>query len=140
MNFKYFIIALYSLFVILIVVMVFKSCGQNIGLESKDYYNEELKYQSTIDAKLLGNPYIDSFIVGEQDNKIVILSPASLQSDSIKVHFKREDDSSKDRRFVYLGNVISKIDKTEFSAGFYQVYIRCFAGKKEFLIEKRIKI
>ena len=72
MNFKYFIAVLYLTFVALIVMMVFKSCGQNIELETKDYYNEELKYQSKIDALKLGEVYKDSIQILASKDFVVL--------------------------------------------------------------------
>lgn len=44
------ITALYLAFVALIVTLVFVSANQDIELESKDYYAQELKYQQRINA------------------------------------------------------------------------------------------
>lgn len=130
--------ALYLFFVALIVVMVFKSCGQDIGLESKDYYNEELKYQSTIDSKLKGNLYLDSFLIGEKNNQIVVIQPVSLVSDSIKIFFKRPDNADKDISYTFGGSKIEAINKTNFLPGKYEVRITCFYGDSSLIIDKKI--
>lgn len=138
MNFKYFIGGLYLFFVALIIFMVFKSCGQDIGLESKDYFNEELKYQSTINSKMRGNSYLDSFVIGEKNNQIVVIQPVSLVADSIKLFFKRPDDAKKDLTFRYNGSKIEAIDKSKFLPGNYEVRITCYVGDCSMIIDKKV--
>ncbi len=140
MNFKYFIIALYLLFVTLMVVMVFKSCGQNIGLESKDYYNEELKFQSTIDAKLKGNSWIDSFLVGEKNSNILVVKPKTLTYDSIKLVFKRPNNKDQDKIMVFNSNNELTIPKKEFEKGVYQLSIWTYQNNNNILVEKKVII
>lgn len=140
MNYKYFIIGIYLTFVALILLMVFKSCSQNIELESGNYYAEELKYQSRIDAKNLGNRYRDSFQIKELDGRIMISTPVSLNSDSVRLEFKKPDKASADRNFSFKGNKITPLDKNQFISGIYGLNIRYFTREGEYLIEKKIKL
>lgn len=140
MNFKYFIISIYLAFVLLIMLMVFKSCGQNIDLETKDYYAEELKYQSRIDAKTLGNVYADSFSVVEEGDFIRIRQPLLTDCDSVIVLFKKPDNAAADRMFRFAGNAIAPFPKTSFNKGVYGLSIRVFTRRGEMLIEKKIRI
>ena len=140
MNFKYFVIGIYLAFVLLIMVMVFKSCGQNIDLETKNYYAEELKYQSRIDAKALGNAYADSFTVVEEGSFIHIRQPLFTDCDSVVVLFKKPDNAAADRLFRFEGNTIEPFARTAFVKGFYGLSIRLFTRRGEMLIEKKIKI
>lgn len=140
MNFKYFIIGIYLAFVLLIMVMVFKSCGQNIELETKDYYAEELKYQSRIDAKALGNAYADSFTVVEEGEFIRIRQPLLYDCDSVIIVFKKPDNAAADRIFRIAGNTIAPFPKTSFSKGVYGLSIRVFTRRGEMLVEKKIRI
>ena len=141
MNFKYFIIGIYLLFVGLIVMMVLKSCNQKVELETKNYYNEELKFQEQIDAKLAGNAYADSFAVSEKDAKIYISQPVSVKADSIVLHFNKPDDQASDTVFVFKDAIISPIDKILFKTkGIYNLSIRLYQSGKPMLIEKKIKL
>lgn len=139
MNFKYLVIVIYLTFVALIVMMVMKSCNQKIELETKNYYNEELKFQEQIDAKMAGNAYIDSFNVFEKDGKIQLSVPASNKSDSLVLVFKKPDDARADRQFKFVGQAVS-IAKSEFKSGFYDLDIRAYSLGKPMLIEKKIKL
>jgi hypothetical protein len=141
MNFKYFIIGIYLLFVGLIVMMVLKSCNQKVELETKNYYNEELKFQEQIDAKLAGNAYADSFAVSEKDAKIYISQPESVKSDSIVLKFTKPDDQASDTVFVFKDAIITPIDKLLFKTkGIYNLSIRMYQSGKPMLIEKKIKL
>lgn len=141
MNFKYFIIGIYLVFVGLIVMMVLKSCNQKVELETKNYYNEELKYQEQIDAKLAGNPYADSFLVSEKDAKIYISQPASVKADSIVLKFNKPDDQASDTVIRFKDAVIVPLDKQLFKTkGIYNLSIRVYQAGKPMLIEKKIKL
>ena len=139
MNFKYFIIAIYLIFVALIVTMVFKSCGQNIDLETKNYYAEELQYQTKIDALNKGNQYADSFVVYEDAGMIKLKQATSLVCDSIKLEFKKPDNAKADKSFVFEGSVIEPISKSNFVPGVYGLNIYLYS-KDVYQIEKKIKL
>ncbi len=49
MNWGYKILSVYIVFIVGILYMVFKSSNQNQDLVTKDYYEQELKYQQVID-------------------------------------------------------------------------------------------
>jgi hypothetical protein len=55
MNWGYKIVFVYAIFVAGIVLMVVKSSSQNVDLVRPDYYEEELRYQETIDATQRAN-------------------------------------------------------------------------------------
>lgn len=140
MNFKYFIIGIYLTFVAMIVMMVFKSCGQKIELETKNYYNEELKFQDQIDAKLAGNPYADSFAVNEKNGYIVVTHPSSVIADSIVLNFRKPDNAASDKSYKFIGNVVEPLKLSDFNKGFYDLKIRSYKSGKPLLVEKKIKI
>ena len=50
MNWGYKLLAVYSVFVVGILFMVFKSSSENFDLVTEDYYAKELKFQQQIDA------------------------------------------------------------------------------------------
>jgi len=141
MNFKYFIFGIYLVFVGLIVMMVLRSCNQKVELETKNYYNEELRYQEQIDAKLAGNPYTDSFSITEKDGNIHISQPLSVKADSIVLKFNKPDDMASDTTITVKGSVIAPILKSAFkTAGMYNLSIRLYNAGKPMLIEKKIKL
>lgn len=140
MNFKYFVIGIYLTFVSLIVMMVFKSCNQKIELETKNYYNEELAYQSVIDAKKIGMAYSDSFQVVEKEGEILISYPESVSADSMVLNFKKPNNEKADKKVLFLGNKISPMPINDFEKGVYNLSIRSYKNNKVMLVEKKIKI
>lgn len=140
MNFKYFIIGIYLTFVALIVMMVVKSCHQKVELESQNYYNEELAYQATIDAKQSGNPYQDSFKITEVNGYMTISSPVSVTADSLVLNFRKPDNAASDRKLVFVGNVIKPMPLKDFGRGMYKLSIRSYKKGNMMMIEKKIKL
>lgn len=138
MNFKYLVIAIYLTFVGLIVMMVMKSCNQKIDLETKNYYNEELKFQEQIDAKMAGNPYLDSFKVLEQGEMVLIAYPGSLVSDSVSLSFKKPDNASADKHYCLKAPKL-ELPKKDFVSGYYDLDIRVYKSGKPLLVEKKVK-
>jgi hypothetical protein len=140
MNFKYFILALYLTFVGLIVMMVFKSCGQNIELETQDYYNEELKYQQKIDALKLGAVYKDSVKLLANDSFVFLQMPQSIKADSMILVFMKPDDSKADVSIKLTSTQGVKLDPTLFATGIYNLSINLYDHAVYTLIEKQIQI
>ncbi len=140
MNFKYFILALYLTFVGLIVMMVFKSFGQNIELETKDYYNEELKYQQKIDALKLGAVYKDSVKLLANDSFVFLHMPQSIKADSMILVFMKPDDSKADVSIKLTSTQGVKLDPTLFATGIYNLSINLYDHSVYTLIEKQIQI
>ena len=98
---KYFIIFLFSGFVMLIATMVVLSMRQtDIHLVSKDYYKEELAYQTTIDA--IGRTKKEWVSMqGTGSYATVLLHPGVEQTltngTKVRIHFQRPDDAKLDR-------------------------------------------
>ena len=90
---------LYLGFVGLIVALAATCFGQNVELESKDYYAKELKFQDQINASTNANALnvpIDYVI---RERSVQILLPKEVLSDKIsgQIQFIRPSDASKDK-------------------------------------------
>ena len=70
MNWGHRIIILYVGFVLLIGTMVYLSSRENVDLVSSDYYDQEIKFQSKMEAERQLS-----------SSKIVLAKPKSLQLD-----------------------------------------------------------
>jgi hypothetical protein len=140
MNYKYFIIFIYLGFVALILTMVFKSCSQNIDLESKNYYADELVFQTQIDALKMGYTYRDSFKVSVYNNELIISQPSSIECDSFELSFKKPDNALADKLYKFKGPTIQKLKQNEFDAGVYNLDILFHSNNQTYLVEKKIKI
>src|SRR5690606_26688926 len=79
-NWAYLIVGGFSLFVLGIVYMVVKASGVEHQLVTTNYYEKELKYQETIDARINAAALTDTLLIAQTDKNINILWPSELQS------------------------------------------------------------
>lgn len=100
MNWGKKIAILYLSFVALIVTLVVISMNQEIELESKDYYAQELKYQEKIDAFKNTNTLNSELSYERIENSLVINFPEE-QKEKItngEILFFCASDSEKDKK------------------------------------------
>jgi hypothetical protein len=100
MNWGKKIAILYLSFVALIVTLVLISMNQEIELESKDYYAQELKYQEKIDALKNTNTLNSELSYERIENSLVINFPEE-QKEKItdgEILFFCASDSEKDKK------------------------------------------
>jgi hypothetical protein len=84
LNWGYKILIGYSLFVIGILFLGYKSTQLNFDLVEKDYYGKELKYQNVIDASGRAKALGGALITIIQNGKLTIQFPDSLKGKSVK--------------------------------------------------------
>jgi hypothetical protein len=138
------ITVVYIGFVILIVSLVFISATNKSELVSKDYYEQELKYQDRIDAlnneKGLGvtinYEIVDQFIVLEY------LKSEIKKDFKGEVFFFRPSDSAKDLKIELMFDEEGEqiINKNNLSKGLYKMCISWKNDKKMFYKEAIINI
>lgn len=80
MNWGYKIIAVYAVFVVGIMYLVFRSTQEDQDLVANDYYEQELKYQQVIDATARANA-LSSSVKSElkNDGELRIQFPAEMK-------------------------------------------------------------
>lgn len=84
LNWGYKILLGYSIFVIGILFLGYKSTQLNFDLVEKDYYGKELKYQNVIDASGRATALGGVLITAIQEGKLIIQFPDSLKGKSVK--------------------------------------------------------
>jgi hypothetical protein len=84
MNWGYKIILVYVLFVGGIVFMVVKSSSQKTDLVTADYYDQELKYQHTIDATERANALTAKLQCLVKNDTLNIRFPEEMKSKSVQ--------------------------------------------------------
>lgn len=84
LNWGYKILIGYSIFVIGILFLGYKSTQLNFDLVEKDYYGKELKYQNVIDASGRATALGGVLITAIQEGKLIIQFPDSLKGKSVK--------------------------------------------------------
>jgi hypothetical protein len=82
-NWGYKIILVYSLFVVGILVLAYKSSQQKFDLVQEDYYGAELKYQSVINATQRANALGGDLILSLKEGKLFIQLPEELNNGEI---------------------------------------------------------
>jgi len=88
-----------SVYVLGILIFVGFSTTQDINLVSKDYYPQEMKYQSQIDKIKNAHALKDKVLISHQDGTIQIQFPADMQAGvEGSVVFYRPANSDKDLR------------------------------------------
>lgn len=144
MNWGTKITILYIGFVILIVSMVFISATNKSELVSKDYYEQELRYQDRIDA-LNNEQKLSVTINYEIVDQFVILKylNSEIRKDfKGEVLFFRPSDSTKDLKIDLIFDKEGEqiISKDKLSKGVYKMCISWKNDKKVFYKEAIITI
>jgi len=124
----------YTVFVALVIFMVYLTFGEKWDLVSEDYYEQEIKYQEKIDQKSRAikaeiKPQIS--IAGQ---KLMLNIPMSVESQETKVegkvNFFRPSDAGKDFEFT-LKSLKESIPLEKFSKGKYLAKIEwTYQGEK----------
>jgi hypothetical protein len=83
MNWGTKIILVFAVFVLGILFMVFKAGSYNMDLVTTDYYEQELKYQNTIDAVERTNALTTKLTCTVNGQQINIQFPVEMQNDQL---------------------------------------------------------
>lgn len=83
---------------ILFMILVFPNGKQGAELVTEHYYNEELQYQSVIDAKKNAEQLTEKPVYAQSSNGIVITFPQNILPDQQKVNINlfRTNDATLD--------------------------------------------
>lgn len=137
MNWGHAIIIVFVLFAIGILTLVTRSMQTRIDMVTPDYYAEELKYQSTIDARNNTGDLSAPVSVRQPGDSIELAFPGELKGAPLqgKVHFYRPSDSRKDFTLPLslddTGRLL--VSRTQFEKGPYRIKMQWqFNGKDYF--------
>lgn len=127
MNWGYKIAIAYSVFVILILGLVYMSSLQNIDLVTEEYYAEELVYQQQIDKKINADNLENPLTIKQEKNQLRIQFPTEIALNGVEgtLFFYKPDDKKKDNLLNIAAekNGLQLIDVTDFAKGYYQLKI-----------------
>lgn len=82
-NWGYKIVTFYVVFVIGIMVLVFKSASQKVDLVATDYYEQELKYQQKINARTNSGALSSPLIISCNKENVQIILPAEMKGKTV---------------------------------------------------------
>lgn len=141
MNWGYKILMVYVVFISGIVFMVVKSSMQKFDLVTPDYYEQELQYQTTIDATLRANQLSAKLQCSIIDDSMRIEFPAEMKNDILTadVWLYCIANKTKDIRNtveVTGGNIMLPIPVA--NKGSHDVKINWQSGDKTYYYEQKI--
>src|SRR3954471_5698610 len=130
-------------FAFLIGTLVYKCMQQNFELVSKDYYNDELRYQEKIDGVNNANK-LSSIQIAQTSEEVSIQLPKELNGLATigQAWFYCATNASNDRRIPLAinENGIIKIDKGKLARTNYQVKVSWQTGSDKFYNEQSLKV
>lgn len=141
----YAIIAAIVLFMAYIAMFVYKAMKQDVGLVSKDYYEQEIKYQDQIERVRRTQALGDVMLDYNAENKSILLQmPATYRDKSLsgKVTLFRPSDDRMDREYpLQLGRDQSQLlDTEDLESGLWKVRVSFSDGQDSYYTEKSIQI
>ena len=129
-------------FVLGIGVMVYTSVTKNIDLVTKNYYDEELKYQQKIDKVYNTHNLNEKVTFDVTENSLIISYPKSTINIIGEVTFYRPSDEKKDFKLPVELNEQSKqvIATDKLQKGFWKVQVNWNTNGTDYYSEEKIII
>lgn len=132
MNWGYRLLILYASFVIMILFLVFKASHTEFDLVSDKYYQEEIAYQQTIDArnsKIFTDRQMN-FNISEGDLKFHWDFETAILADSCVLYVYCPQDAKMDKRFTVSqpGDQVFRYESMK--THHFQVKLSVFKNKK----------
>jgi hypothetical protein len=129
-----------SLFMAFILVLVISLMSHSVDLESEDYYQREINYQSEITAMNKSSELKEKVVVTSMENHVSVVVPTELNCENIEIEMKRPDNKDLDQTFKVNNTKSYLIDKTKLVKGHYNVEIRYQVEGTEYMQKQTIII
>ena len=135
----------FSIFVVFILTMIFKSTQDKIHLVSEDYYGEELRFQEQIDKVQNTRALAEAPNINLEGRKLTVIFPQNLfqQNDPEgQITLFRPSNSQFDQEFKLVLNAEGRqeIILKDILSGFYKVQLEWADGSKAYYTEKSINL
>lgn len=142
MNWGWRIAIFLTCFIGFIMYMVVYSFTTTNDLVAEDYYNQEIQYQTNIDAQKNALPFNKEVTVKSKGDLVEIQFPANFKvkyTDG-EISFYRPDNAKLDKKFnlELTPEKNQNLNKSEITPGFYKVTIQFTDGEKIYLMNKEI--
>jgi hypothetical protein len=135
---------LYSAFVILIVAMVVLAMQQRMDLVSKDYYEQELKFQDRINSAANLSALQEPLIVDIKGDALVLQFPQHFRAQEITgtISLLRLSDEAQDHVIPISADAEGRqsIAISSFKRGVYKLTVNWTSGGKGYYFEDMIKL
>lgn len=141
----YAIIVTMVLFMGYIAMFVYKAMNQDVDLVSKDYYEQEIKYQDQIErvrrTQALGDVMLD---YNADEQTILLQMPATYSDMSLKGNitlFRPSNDKLDTQIALQLGRDQSQlIEIADLESGLWKVRVNFSDSEQDYFTEKTIQI
>ena len=141
MNWGYKIIVVYAIFVTGIVYMVVRASAQKTDLVRTDYYEEELKYQQTIDATENANALTTKLKCVVRNDTMFIAFPGEMKNTTVAASLWLYCVSDKNKDIKKNAETTTGEIKLPLGAankGMHDIKINWTAGGKPYYFEEKI--
>ena len=140
MNFGKWIVVAFVLFAIFIATLVTVCVRQEIPLVTKEYYNEELKYQEQIErnqntAQLSSMPTIE---ISGEDLVITYDHLANIENGELKLFRPSDPDLDQQFKVEASSQVAQRFSLGDVQRGLYRARLSWEQAGKEYYLEKII--
>lgn len=142
MNWGNRLLIVFIVFALGMFYLVYRSVGSSSELVEADYYQQELSYQSQLDASVRG-VRSGGVQVNEQHGSIELIWPSSQTRSSLKgeAWFYCAYDKNRDRRVAFeTTNGHQWIDPKRMAPGRYTMKLRWNDGSNDYYQESNIAI
>ena len=143
MNWGYKILAVYGLFIVGIMFMVFKSSTQKMDLVTTDYYGKELKYQQVIDQTQRTSELSETLRYEVKNGQLEVVFPKDFAGKKItgNVELYYPADESRDLKKEFsLQDTRLTMPVGAACKGQYEIHINWQADGKDYYFENKIFI
>ncbi|MEJ8756664.1 FixH family protein [Pontibacter sp. H259] len=128
-----------------IAMFVYKAMQQDVGLVSKDYYQQEIKYQDQIERVRRTQALGDVMLDYKAENQAILLQmPVTYQDKTLNgtITLFRPSNDQLDKQFpLQLGRDQSQLIETQdLETGLWKVRVSFTDDKEDFYTEKTIEI
>ena len=141
MNWGNKILIVYAVFVIGIMLLVYKSSTQNTDLVTTDYYTKELAFQNTIEEGKRANELSETMKLNQSDSFLVITMPEEMMNSKLSadVTLYCPSNQEKDiRANLSTENGVIKLPLLRDIKGLYELHIRWKANDKYYYKEEKL--
>lgn len=133
------IIIVMGLFIVFIGVLVSVLISQKVDLVSEEYYKEEIAYQDEINAVLSGND-LDSLIVSQKDEQLIIRFATNIQPDSVLLKLWRPNDKKLDHSYTVIGTEVFLVPLKDLNQGNYDLRCEYWIGSRNYIQKTKVLI
>lgn len=139
MNWGKGIVIVMGLFIVFIGVLVSVLISQKVDLVSEAYYQEEIAYQTEIDAVSSGND-LDSLIVSQKDEQLIVQFAKNVQPDSVILKLWRPNDKKLDQSYTVIGTEVFLIPLKDLHQGNYDLRCEYWIEGKNLVQKTRVSV